>query len=263
MEARKTLVPICLAVVMLCLLDVPVRARGAKSQTAAPEGWPGRMGKRKLYVADFGYVYAGSKSSVAKMEKIVRKVLKELDKEDVKPGAKGLVLVTGKKEKPPFETDALLTMVARKQSEQKDGEDLDKTLEALEDAKKEMGELGLDMNFILSVAPMPIEPNMLPELIQGFSGDVNRQIDWCMTVPTESNIKYGLKKMFAAGLKKEKVGIVKQVALFPFLAIAENKAISELKKARQSVMYQYFMEDQEHLTKEQKEEKVKTFQEQL
>jgi len=263
METRKTLVSICLAVVMLCLLEVPVWARGAKSEIAAPEGWPGRMGKRELYPSEFGYVYAGSKSSVAKMEKIVHKVLDELDKEGIEPGAKGLVLVMGKKEKPPFEAETLLTMVARKQSEQKDGEDLNKKLEALEDGKKEMEELGLDMNFILSLAPLPIEPNMLPELIQGFPRDADRQIDWCMTIPTESNIKYGLKKVLAAGLKKEKVGIVKQVALFPFLAIAENKAISELKKARQSVIYQFFMEDQEHLTQEQKEEKVKAFQERL
>lgn len=263
MEMRKTLYPICLAVVMLCLLDVPVWAGRSKSPTAAPEGWPEQIGKRKLYAAEFGYIYASSKSSAAKMDKIVLKVLNELDKEGVKPGANGLVFVMGKKEKPPFRAEALLAMIAQKQSEQEDGEDLEKVLEALEDGKKEMEELGLDMNCILSIAPMPIEPNMLPDLIKRFPNDVDRQIDWCMTIPTESNIKYGLKKMFAAGLKKEKVGIVEQVAFFPFLALAENKAINELKKARQLGIYQFIVEEQEHLTEKQKEEKVKAYEERL
>ncbi|MBN2317163.1 MAG: hypothetical protein JXM79_24770 [Sedimentisphaerales bacterium] len=263
MEMRKTWIPICFIVVMVCLLDVPVWAEGAKSQMAAPEGWPGQVGKRELYSSEFGYVYAGSKSSVAKMEKIVLKVTEELDKEGIEPGAKGLVLVLDKKEKPPFEAETLLAKIARKQSEKENGEDLDKALEALEDGKEEMEELGLDLNFILSIAPLPVEPNLLPGLIKGFPRDAGEQIDWCMTIPTESNIKYGLKKMLAAGLKKEKIGVVEQVALFPFLAIAENKAYDELKKARQSVIYQFFLEDQEGLTEKQKEEKVKAFQERL
>ncbi len=263
MEMRKTLYPICFAVVMLCLLDVSVWAGRSKSPTAAPEGWPEQIGKRKLYVAEFGYVYAESKSSATKMDKIVLKVLNELDKEGVKPGVNGLVFVMGKKEKPPFRAETLLAMIAQKQNEQKDGEDLDKALEALEDGKEEMEELGLDMNFILSIAPMPVEPNLLPELIEGFPMDVDRRIDWCMTIPTESNIKYGLKKMLTAGLKKEKVGVVEQVALFPFLAFAENKAYDELKKARQSAIYQFLMEEQDHLTEKQKEEKVKAYEERL
>jgi hypothetical protein len=220
------------------------------------------VGKRKLYPSKCGYVYASSRSSVAKMGKVVLKVLKELDKEGMKPGAKGLVLVMDKKEKPPFEAEELLTMLARKQSE-KEGQDSKKALEALEDGKKEMGELGLNMNFILSIAPMPIEPNLLPDLIKEFPKDISRQIEWCITIPTESNIKYGFKKILNAGMKKEKVGIVEQVALFPILAFAENKAIGELKKARQLALYQYMIEEQDHLTDKQKEEKVKAYEDRL
>jgi hypothetical protein len=263
METRKTLYPICFAVVMLCLLDVPVWAKGAKSQTATPKGWPEQLGKRKLYPADRGFIYAGSKSSVAKVDEIVEKVVKDLDTVGMTMPAKGLVLVLGKKEESPFEAETLLAMFAKKQSEQKDGEDLEKSLEALDDGKKKMEELGLDMNLLLTIAPMPIEPNMLPELIKGFPKDIDRHIEWCVTMPTESNIRYGMKKMLSAGLKKKKVGVVEQVALFPLLAFAENKAVSELKQARQSALYQYIIDKQDHLTKEQKEEKVKTFQERL
>lgn len=248
---------------LLCLLEGSVQAGDSKSQNSAPEGWPERLGKWKLYPSQYGFVYTSSKSSAVKMDKIVRMVIKELDKENVKPGKKGLILVMGKKEKPPFEVEELLAMLARKENKKKDGKDPQKALESLEDGKKQMEELGLDMNLLLSVTPLPIEPNMLPDLIKEFPRDADRQIDWCMAIPTESNIQYGMKKILNAGLKKEKVGIVKRVALFPILAFAENKAISELKKARQIGIYQFLVEKQDHLTKKQKEEKVKAYENRL
>ena len=263
MKTRKSLYPICLTILLLGLFGVGIPDGYAKLQTKAPKGWPEQLGKRKLYPADRGFIYAGSKSSVAKVDEIVEKVVKDLDTDGMTMPAKGLILVLGKKEEPPFEAEALLAMFAKKQSEQKDGEDLEKSLEALEDGKKEMEELGLDMNLLLTIAPMPIEPNMLPELIKGFPKDIDRQIEWCVTMPTESNIRYGMKKMLDAGLKKKKVGIVEQVALFPLLAFAENKAVSELKQARQSALYQYIIDKQDHLTKEQKEEKIKACEERL
>ena len=262
MEKRKSLYSICFVVVLLALLEFPVWAGQSTSKTIAPEGWPGQVGKRKVYPAEYGYVYASSESSAAKINKIVLKVLKDLDGEGMMPGARGLVLVMDKKEEPPFEAEKLLTILARQQSE-KEGQNSKKALEALEDGKKEMEELGLDMNFILSIAPMPIEPNVLPELFKGFPKDVNQQIEWCMTIPTESNIQYGFKKVFKAGMKKEKVGIVKQVALFPILAFAENKAISELKKVRRLALYQCMVEKQDQLTDKQKQAKVKAYEEKL
>ena len=126
-----------------------------------------------------------------------------------------------------------------------------------------MEELGLDMNLILSMKPLPIEPNMLPDLIKRFPKDVDQQIDWCMAIPTESNMKYGMKKMLDAAMKKEKIGTVKRIALFPILAIAENKAIGELKKARRLALYQYMVDQQEHLTDEQKENMKKAYEDRL
>ena len=263
MKTRKSLCPICVAVLLFFLLGVEVSAGKARSKPAAPEGWPARVGKWKLYPSQYGFVYAGSKSSVAKMDRIVRTVIKELEKENVKPGTKGLILVMGKKEKPPFEVEKLLTMTVRERSKTKEGEDAQKDQESLEEGKKKFEELGLDMNLMLSMKSLPIEPNMLPDLIKGFPKDVDRQIDWCMAVPTESNMKYGMKKMLDAAMKKEKIGIAKRVALFPILAIAERKAVGELKKARQLVFYQYMVDQQEHLTDKQKEEMQKAYEDRL
>lgn len=263
METRKTLFSICLVVVMVCLPGISLGARGSKSQTATPKGWPGRTGKRKLYIADFGYVYAGSKSSVAKMEKIVRKVREELDKEGVQTGGKGLVFVLGKKEKPPFEIQTLLARTTRNESEKKEEQYPQKAIEKLKEGKKKYEELGLDMNLMLSIMTLPIEPNILPDLIKGFPKDAGRQIDWCVVIPTESNIKYGMSKVLDAGLKKEKVGGVKKLALYPILAIAERKAVGEIKKGRQRIFYEYMVDIQEHLTDQQKEDMKKSYEERL
>jgi hypothetical protein len=153
-------------------------------------------------------------------------------------------------------------MIARKKSE-KEGKEAQKHEESLEKGKKEMEELGLDMNLIPSITPLAIEPNMLPDLIKGFPKDVDRQIDWCVAIPTESSMKYGMKKMIDAGLKKEKMGTLKRVVLFPILAIAEHVAVGALRKARQQVLYECIVDQQEHLSDKQKESMKKAYEDRL
>ena len=200
---------------------------------------------------------------MARMNKITRTVIEELDEENAKPGTKGLILVMGKKEKPPFGVEDLMIKLARRAGEQKEGQESTEALKSLMEGKKKFEELGLDMNLMLSMKSLPIEPNMLPDLIKGFSKEVDQQIDWCMAIPTESNIKYGMKKMIDAGLKKEKIGFAKRVALFPILAVAQHKAVGELKKARQLVLYQYMVDQQERLTAKQKEDMKKSYENRL
>jgi hypothetical protein len=239
MKARKSLYLICCVISLFCLPKSTVWAGERKPKITAPEGWPEQIGTRKLFPSDCGFIYASSKSSMAKVGKIVRKVINDLDEQSAKTAAKGLVLVIDRKETLPFQAENLLTMLARRQSE-KEGQDSKKALEALQDGKKEMEELGLEMNLLLSVAPMPIEPNLLPEVMKEFPKGVSQQIDWCITMPTDSNIKYGMKKMFAAGLKKEGV-----------------------KKARQLALFQFIIEQQDHLTDKQKQDKVRAYEERL
>ena len=65
-----------------------------------------------------------------------------------------------------------------------------------------------------------------------------------------------MKKMLDAGLKKEKIGFAKRVALLPLLVIAENEAVKELKKNRHIVLYELFVEKQENLTDKQKKTRL-------
>jgi hypothetical protein len=59
-----------------------------------------------------------------------------------------------------------------------------------------------------------------------------------------------MKKMLDAGMKKKKIGFVKRVAMLPLMAIAEHKAVGELKKARRTALLQLVQEKQKSLTEE-------------
>jgi len=238
MKMQKSLYSACLAALLLFSLSLTVSAGHSKSQTIAPDGWPKHLDKRKLYTSECGFVYAGKKSSADKINKIFKTVVKELKECGIEQATTGLVLVMDKKEKPPFEVEELMTRFAEKQDKQKEGQESEKSLDSILEDMKKLEELGLDMNFLLAIASIPIEPNMLPELVSEFPENLDEQIDFCMIVPTERNMLNGIKKLLDAALKKEKVGTAARVAMFPFLVAAERKAVSGLKKNRQAALFE-------------------------
>ena len=250
MKTRKSLYSVCLAALLLSFLEVTVWAGDSKSQIEAPRGWPTKLDKRKLYSFEHGLVYAGSKSSAAKINKVIESVMKELDRDNIKTGTRGLVLVMDTKEKPPFDVEDLLTRIVREENEQKGNQETTKALKSLTEGKEKFEELGLDMNLLLSIAPMSVEPNFLPELNGAFPKDSERLIDWCVTIPTDRFIRQGMKKMLNAGMKKEKIGLVKRAAMLPLIAIAEHKAVDKLKKARWTTLQQLLQEKHKSLTEE-------------
>ncbi len=256
MKDQKNLYPVYLAALLLfSFLAFPVRGAHSKSEVAAPKGWPKQLDTRKLYPSKCGFVYAASDSAAAQANKLIEAALKKMQESGDKTPKAGLVLVMDRNEKPPFSVEELMTKLARKQDQRKEGQEPQKALESLAEGKKEFEELGLDMNLLLSITPMPIEPNMLPGLVSGFPQDVDQQIGWCVAIPTDGNIRYGLKKLLDAGMKKEKIGIAKRVAMFPLLVYAEKKAVGELEKGRQDALYRLLAGKQEHSSDEQKQDK--------
>jgi len=239
MNKRGSLYPACLAMFLLgSLLNVRVWAGDSESEAAFPKGWPKQLDKRDLYPSKCGFVYAGSKSAAAQVNKLIETAVKELRASGATTPKDGLVLVVDLKEEPPFNVEEFLTRLAMKQDQQRKDQQSQDALKSLKDGKKQLEELGLDLSLLLSMAPMPIEPNMLPDLIAGFPRDADLRIGWCATVPTESNIRYGMKKMLDAAMKKEKIGAAKRLAMLPVLAYAESKAIRDLKKGRQDALNQ-------------------------
>lgn len=246
----------CFVSLLLCLSEFTVLAAYAKLNTDTPSNWPAEIGNSNLYSYEHAFIYTPDKSFAEKTNKIIDKAVKDLNKDNLIIPGKGLVLIVDTKEKLPFELEDIENIYSKKANLLGKNQDIKKAMETLKDGKKEFEEYDLDINLLFSITPFPIEPYILPELIEEFPEDVNSQINWCITIPTERYIKHGMKKMLDAGLKKEKIGFAKRVALLPLLVIAENEAVKELKKNRHIVLYELFVEKQENLTDKQKKTRL-------
>jgi len=264
LKKQKNLYLSCFAVLLLCSLEVIVLAGHSISQSAAPDGWPKRLDKRKLYSSKYGFVYAGRKSAAVEVNKIIGTIVKELDENSAEKTTttKGLILVTDTKEKPILDIQNIIEVV-QKAAKQQGSEESKKALKSVIEAKEKIEEQGMDMDMLLSIVPMPIEPNMLPEIVNEFPKELGQQIDFCIVVPTARNIKYGMKKIFAAAMKKKKIGLAEKLVLLPLMPFIEQKVVDGMKKGRQLALYQLLLDEREGLTEKQKEDKIKAYKRKL
>ena len=262
LKKQKNLYLVCYAVLLICSLEVIVLAGHSISQSAAPDGWPKRLDKRKLYSSKYGFVYAGRKSAAVEVNRLLKTIVKELDENSTEKTTttKGLILVTDTKEKPLIDIQKIIEVV-QEAAKQQGSEESKKALKSVIEAKEKIEEQGMDM--LLSIVPMPIEPNMLPEIVNEFPKELGQQIDFCIVVPTGRSIKYGMKKIFAAAIKRKKIGLAGRLVLLPLMPFIEQKVVDGMKKGRQLVLYELFMDKQEDLTEKQKEDKIKAYKRKL
>jgi hypothetical protein len=264
LNRRKNLYLLCFAVVLLFSQEAGVSAGSPASKSTAPDGWPAQLGKRKLYSFEHAFIYAGRKSDAAEVNKRIEAAIEELDKDGVQNADTiiGLALITDTKEKPLVSLQKIIEVlreVDKKQQSEKSKKDLKSMVEAKEDLEKE----GIDMDMVLSITPVPIEPNLLPGMVSEFPEDVDNKTDFCVFVPTVRNVKFGFKKILDAAIKQKKIGIVERLALVPLMPFVEGKVVDGIKKSEQLVVYEFLMEKQKHLTKEQREEKIKAYKKKL
>jgi hypothetical protein len=263
LNRQKSLHMVFFAAILIFSQEVGLWAGSSTSKNIVPDGWPTQLDKRKLYFFKHAFVYAKSKSEAAQVSKRIDKAIKELDKDNIQKDdiIIGLALVTDIKEKPLVDLQKIieaLRQADKRQGTEKSKKDLKSIIEAKEGIEKE----GMDMDMVLSIAPVPIEPNLLPEIVNEFPKDVDKQIDFCVFVPTSRNIKYGFKKIFDAAIKK-KIGLAGRIALLPLMPFIEGKAIDGMKKSQQLVVYERLLEKQKHLTKKQREDKVEDYKKKL
>src|SRR5210317_1306962 len=128
MKMQKSSNPVYLTALLLCFSSVVVSVGHSKAQTTTPDSWPTQLDKRKLYAYECGYVYAGSKSSANKINKLLKTVAKELKECGIEKATKGLVVVMDKKEKPPFELDDLIAKVSKKDDERNGEQESEKDI---------------------------------------------------------------------------------------------------------------------------------------
>ena len=233
----------------------------AQRMKQAPAGWPERLGQRGMYEGTHGYIYAGSAWEAGRIKDLLGKAAKDVRKDIEANLPAGLVLVVDSGEEALLDVEKLLDM-AEMATEAEDNE-AQKGLRDISKAKKTIEEHGLDMNVILSLTPVPVEPKSLPELIEGFGKETTTEIGWCVIVPTEGKIREGFKALIKAALEKEEVGVLERTMLTALMPMIEQKAVTKIKKARQVVLYQVLLETQAGLSKAEKEEKFEAYQSKL
>ncbi len=251
-----------LAVLLLYSCGVITGAEASRRAVPPPEGWPEQLGKRKLNSCEYGFVYAGKRSAVSAVEKVLAAAMEDARQDGVTEPRAGLVLVVDVKEKPPFELTKLIEVLSTRDPSTSDPNTAD-TLKALSEARKGLEEAGIDANSLLCIAPIPIEPVVLPDIVGEFPKGVEQQIGWCLIVPTDKSVKAGMKKMIQAGMKKEKVGLAERLLVGAMMPMIEKKAVQQMKKASQAAVYELLLAGQEDLPEEQKQEKIKAYKKKL
>jgi hypothetical protein len=262
LKKQKSLFPDFVAVLLLCSLEGIAWAGHSISQSVAPNGWPTRLDKRTLYSSEYGFVYAGSKSAAVHVNKLVGAVVKELDENDKKKTTKGLILVMDTKEKPLLDLQKMIEVV-READKHQESEESKNVLKSADEIEDKLEKQGLDMGLLLSIVPIPIEPNLLPEIVGEFPEDLDQQIDFCVIVPTERNIRSGMKKILKAAMKKKKIGLMERMVIFPLMPFIEQMVVDSMKKGRQLVLYELLLDQQKGLTEKQKEDKINAYKRRL
>ncbi len=264
LNRQKSLYLLCFTALLLLSPEVGLRAGSSISQSPAPDGWPAKLDKRKLYSFTHAFIYAGSKSEAAQVNKRIEAAINELDKDSTQniTTITGLALVTDTKEKPLVDLQKIID-VLRQADKQRQTEKSKKDLKSVIEAKEGIEKEGMDMDMVMSITPIPVEPNLLPEIVNEFPEDVDKQIDFCIFVPTARNVKYGFKKILDAAIKQKKIGLAERLLLIPMMPFIEGKVVDAMKKSQQLVVYERLLEKQRHLTKKQREDKVKAYMKKL
>ena len=262
LKKQKSLYLGCIAVLLLCSVVGIAWAGRSISKSEAPDGWPTRLDKRTLYSSEYGFVYAGSKSAAVHVNKLVGAVVKELDENGKKKTTKGLILVMDKKEKPLLDLQKMIEVV-READKHQESEESKNVLKSAVEIKNKIEDQGMDMGLLLSIVPIPIEPNLLPEIVSEFPKDLDQQIDFCVIVPTERNIRSGMKKIFEAAMKKRKIGLMERLVMLPLMPFIEQMVVDNMKKGRRFVLYELLLDQQKGLTEKQKEDKINAYKRRL
>ena len=262
LKKQKSLYLGCIAVLLLCSVVGIAWAGRSISKSEAPDGWPTRLDKRTLYSSEYGFVYAGSKSAAVHVNKLVGAVVKELDENGKKKTTKGLILVMDKKEKPLLDLQKMIEVV-READKHQESEESKNVLKSAVEIKNKIEDQGMDMGLLLSIVPIPIEPNLLPEIVSEFPKDLDQQIDFCVIVPTERNIRSGMKKIFEAAMKKRKIGLMERLVMLPLMPFIEQMVVDNMKKGRRLVLYELLLDQQKGLTEKQKEDKINAYKRRL
>jgi hypothetical protein len=240
------------AALWLCSLVVGV------SLTVPSGDWPQQINGRILSRCECGFVYARERSAAGQVQEVLATVIEDMKTDGAVAVPPGLVLATDADEEYPCDPNRLADAVKKT-----DPNDSHGTLKAISAARKQSRDMGLDTATLLSAGPLPIPPSALHEIATAFPADVERQIGWCVIVPTDGCLKAGLKETMDAAMKKEKPGLAKRMMLRAAMPLVERQVMSMMKKGRQAALYGFLLQTQKDLSPEQRQAKIDAYKEKL
>jgi len=260
---RRFLLIAGLAAGFLCLFLVrPTDPVAVPQQTALPEGWPPRLGERALYACEYGFLYAGEKSSADQLWEVLATVVEDARQEGVRWLGVGLILAVDAGEEYPCEVGRLVEHLKQPDPNLTEEESA-KKLKVIADTEKGTQDLGLDMSVMLSLGPIAIRPATAHELVEGLPGDVGRRVRWCVICPTDDCLQACLKKMIDAGLEKAKPSLAKRAAMTAMRPLIERAGLDMMKKGRQTGLYRVLLSKAQDLSPEQRRQKIAAYEERL
>jgi len=251
-----------LAAILFGSCTAMTRAGAPSPQTRGARGLPEQFGERTLHSVPYAFVYARQPSAANQMEKVLGTAVKDARRDGVTEPGEGLILVMDTKDAPPIEITRLMEMVEQAGA-QMDPAQASDSLRAAAGKKKELERVGADTSALLALAPIPIRPGELPKIAPKLPAGVERQIGWCLIIPTDNCVRAGMKKAVDAALKNEKVNFAERLSVRALMPLIERKAVQQVKKSAQAALYESLLHGRKDLREGQRLEMVKAYKQKL
>lgn len=228
----------------------------------ASKGWPEQWGQRKLHRGENAFIYAQKKSTADEAAKALQAVVEEARREGVIKPAVGLIVAIDAQEKFPLEI-AKLTEILKDPNTRMEEERSKGILNSVEGASKLSDEAGTDVNSLVAVIPILLRPAALPKISPEFPEGLDREIAWCLLVPTDRCVTAGARAAVDAVVTVSKMSWKERLLIGAAMPLAQRAVREKVRKTWQADLYQLLVEGQKDWSKELKKEKVDAYRQKL
>jgi hypothetical protein len=232
--------------------------KAPSSLESFPQGWPAPWGARTLQHCEHALAYAQKKSAVDEVAKLLRTAVNDARQDWVTEPAGGLLVVVDVQEKSPIDL-ARFTQILNDPNVQIAADDSKRLRDSLEQTRTLSKQGGTDMNSMAFVKPIAIRPAALRMVAPEFPEGLEREMAWCVIVPTDKYVAVALKAVTEAALKSGEIGWKERLLIKASLPLVLRKAEGEGRKERQADLYRILVGAQKEWSAELKADKVKAY----
>ncbi len=235
---------------------------GGESTAVLPAGWPHEIAGRKLYAYEYGFVYATRKAAANQVQNLLEAAVADAAEDGAARPIPGLVLVMDRGEKPPIDVVQLFRVAGATDLRNISEEDPVMS-EAIAKAREQVEEEGIDPNHVLAFVPLPFSPKLLSALLPGLPEDAPRRVGWCLALPTDECVRAGIEWKTNAAVRGDKPGSVKEFVTRTVVPAVQKRAVAQMRRTEQILMYKLLITAQQNLSAEQKKAKAAAYEKKL